>query len=66
VDTAQSTRAVARPTSLLHHYAVARHFHREQMASAAGVSTSFGNAVSAAGFIYESIAQRSDIWRLIR
>jgi hypothetical protein len=55
----RSGHLVGRPT-------VVRHFHREQMASAAGVSTSFGNAVSAAGFIYESIAQRSDIWRLIR
>jgi hypothetical protein len=52
-----SGRLVGKPT-------VVRHFHREQMASALGVSTSLGNAVSATGFIFETIAQRSDIWKL--
>jgi Tol biopolymer transport system component len=52
-----SGRLVGRP-------AAARHFHREQMASAAGVSTSLGNAVSTTGFVFETIAQRSDIWKL--
>ena len=41
-----------------------KHFHGEQVASGSGVSTSFGNALSAPGFIYESMQPRSDIWRL--
>jgi serine/threonine protein kinase len=39
------------------------HFHGNQTV-AAGVSTSYGNAVSAAGFVYEAINVRSDIWKL--
>jgi hypothetical protein len=39
------------------------HFHGNQTV-ATGVSTSFGNAVSAAGFVYEAINVRSDIWKL--
>ena len=39
------------------------HFHGNQTV-AAGVSTSFGNAVSAAGFVYEAVNMRSDIWKL--
>jgi serine/threonine protein kinase/Tol biopolymer transport system component len=54
-----SGHLVGRPT-------VARHFHREQVASSAGISTSLGNAVSAPGLIFETIAQRSDIWKLTR
>jgi hypothetical protein len=30
------------------------------------VSSTFGNAVSAVGFIYEAMDTRSDIWRLTR
>jgi eukaryotic-like serine/threonine-protein kinase len=39
------------------------HFHGNQTV-ATGVSTSLGNAVSAAGFVYEAISMRSDIWTL--
>ncbi len=39
------------------------HFHGNE-AVAAGVSTSFGNAVSEDGFVYEAIDMRSDIWKL--
>jgi serine/threonine protein kinase/Tol biopolymer transport system component len=39
------------------------HFHGNETA-AAGVSTSYGNAVSAAGFVYEAINTKSDIWKL--
>jgi hypothetical protein len=39
------------------------HFHGDQT-FAAGVSTSYGNAVSAAGFVYEAIDMRSDLWKL--
>jgi hypothetical protein len=39
------------------------HFHGNQTV-AAGVSTSYGNAVSAAGFVYVAINVRSDIWKL--
>jgi hypothetical protein len=41
-----------------------RHFHGSQTATAGGVSSTFGNAVSMAGFIYESNDTRSDIWKL--
>jgi Tol biopolymer transport system component len=41
-----------------------KHFHGAQMASAGGVSTSFGNPITAAGFVYETVEQRADIWRL--
>jgi len=40
------------------------HLHGSQTATATGVSTSYGNAVSAAGFVYEAINVRSDIWKL--
>jgi Tol biopolymer transport system component len=43
-----------------------RHFHGSQVATADGVSSTYGNAMSAAGFIYESIDTRSDIWKLSR
>jgi len=36
------------------------------MATAGGVSTTFGNAVSAAGFIYETVDTRSDLWQLMQ
>jgi len=39
------------------------HFHGDQTL-AAGVSTSYGNAVGAAGFVYEATDMRSDIWKL--
>ena len=42
----------------------AYHFHGSQVATAGGVSTTFGNAVSAAGFIYETVDTRSDLWQL--
>ena len=29
-----------------------------------GVSTSFGNAITAAGSLYEAISMRSSLWRL--
>jgi Tol biopolymer transport system component len=40
------------------------HFHGNDVV-AAGVSTSFGNAVSTEGFVYEAVKVRSDIWKLI-
>lgn len=43
-----------------------RHFHGEQMLNAGGVSTSFGNAANANGFLYEAMATTGDIWRLRR
>jgi hypothetical protein len=42
----------------------AKHFHGDQVASAGGVSTSYGNAISTAGLLYETVDQRADIWRL--
>jgi len=44
----------------------ARHFHGSRVATAGGVSSTFGNAVSAVGFIYEAMDTRSDIWKLTR
>jgi eukaryotic-like serine/threonine-protein kinase len=43
-----------------------RHFHGEQMLTAGGVSTSFGNPVTVNGFLYEATAVTGDIWRLRR
>ena len=43
-----------------------RHFHGSRVATAGGVSSTFGNAVSAVGFIYEAMDTRSDIWKLSR
>jgi Tol biopolymer transport system component len=40
------------------------HFHGNDVV-ATGVSTSFGNAVSVEGFVYEAVKVRSDIWKLI-
>jgi hypothetical protein len=40
------------------------HFHGNDVV-ATGVSTSFGNAVSLEGFVYEAVKVRSDIWKLI-
>jgi hypothetical protein len=37
---------------------------RVQLASGGGISTSFGNAIAAPGFIYETMQQRANIWRL--
>jgi Tol biopolymer transport system component len=44
----------------------AYHFHGSQVATGGGVSTTFGNGVSAAGFIYETVDTRSDLWQLTR
>jgi eukaryotic-like serine/threonine-protein kinase len=43
-----------------------RHFHGSRVATAGGVSSTLGNAVSAVGFIYEAMDTRSDIWKLTR
>jgi hypothetical protein len=42
----------------------AYHSHGSQVATAGGVSTTLGNAVSAGGFIYETVDTRSDLWQL--
>jgi hypothetical protein len=55
---ASSGALVARP------YAV-RHLHGNQVATAGGVSTSFGNPVSTDGFVYETMNVSSDIWKLV-
>jgi Tol biopolymer transport system component len=49
-------RATGRPVGAP---TVARHLH-----NVVGVSTSYGNAVTAQGFVYEAVSVRSSLWRL--
>ena len=44
-------------------YAV-RHFHGAQVSTSGGVSTTFGNAISSAGFVYETVDTKADLWKL--
>jgi hypothetical protein len=43
---------------------VVRHFH--EFNAVGGVSTSFGNAVTSQGFLYETMSVRSSLWKLTR
>ena len=55
---AQSVDAAARPVGAP---APARHFH-----NVTGMSTSFGNAVTAQGFLYEAEDATANLWKLQR
>jgi hypothetical protein len=41
-----------------------RHFHGRQVMTGGGVSTSFGNPISAEGFVFESEGIKGDIWQI--